>query len=247
MFYGAEQAGIHHRAFGKLAAFAADDLLAKLARSALPTGTVVDLGCGSGILAGRLADAGYDTVGIDISADMVTLAQANAPTARFTIGSLYGVELTPGSVGVAATGEALNYGVDPTAGLDAFEALAVRVHAALVPNGWWIFDISGPGRAGPTGTTKQFHRHEDWCLGMTATESDTGERLDRQITIFVAEDDGAYRRVEEDHVLRLYDPTDVTAMLGRVGFDTAVRSDYPSADVQLNLPGWYVVEARKST
>jgi SAM-dependent methyltransferase len=248
VFYGPEQAGIHDRAFGKLADFAAEDLLAKLATLATlapQTGTVVDLGCGSGILARKLTDAGYDTLGIDISPDMVALARANAPAGRFAVGSLYHAELPPGCVAVAATGEALNYGADPTAGREAVESLATRIHAALVPGGWWIFDISGPGRAGPTRTVKQFHRHDDWCLGMTATESEAGDRLDRQITIFAAQADGAYRRIEEHHVLRLYDPAEIISMLGRVGFDAEVLSDYRSAAIELDLPGWHVIEARK--
>jgi SAM-dependent methyltransferase len=247
MFYGAEQAGIHDRAFGKLAAFAGDDLLALLATAGHRRGTVADLGCGSGILARRLTDAGYDVVGVDISADMVALARKHAPTANFTVASLHDAVLPEGCVGVAATGEALNYAADPRAGLDALERLAGQIHAALAPGGSWLFDVSGPGRAGPTRTTKQFHRHEDWCLGMTATEADDGQTLDRQITIFSATPGGGYARIEEHHVLRLYDADQVAAILHRAGFDVEVLTDFRAAAVPLNLPGWYVVVAHKGS
>jgi SAM-dependent methyltransferase len=243
IFYGAEQAGIHDHAFGMLAAHAAARTLALLAESALDRGTVVDLGCGSGILARRLTDAGYDVVGFDISPDMVALAAANAPAASFHVGSLYDATLADGCAAVTATGEALNYGADPAAGTEALADLAGRVREALVPGGWWLFDVSGPGRAGPSKVTKQFHRHDDWCLGMTATESDDGRRLDREITIFSRQDEGAYRRIEEHHVLHLYDEADIVSLLRRVGFTTDVRRSW--SDDRPELPGWYVVEARQ--
>jgi predicted TPR repeat methyltransferase len=151
VFYGADQAAIHDRAFGKLAAFAGDDLVALLGTAGLTTGTIVDLGCGSGILARRLTDAGYEVVGVDISADMVALAQARAPGARLTVGSLHDTALPAGCVGVAATGEAVNYATDRRAGMEALERLAARVHGALAPGGYWLFDASGPGGAVPGG------------------------------------------------------------------------------------------------
>lgn len=44
---------------------------------------VCDLGCGNGRLAGRLAELGYDVVGIDSSASGVELARATVPKGRF--------------------------------------------------------------------------------------------------------------------------------------------------------------------
>jgi SAM-dependent methyltransferase len=243
VFYGPEQAGIHHRRFGRLAATAADHLLAVLAGAGHHGGTVVDLGCGSGILAARLTAAGYDVLGVDLSPDMVAIATATAPQARFVVGSLHDVDLPP-CVAVTAVGEALDYAADPAAGPEAVARLAGRVAAALAPGGVWLLDVSGPGRAGPTGTSKQFHRHDDWCLGMTATESAGGTRLDREVTIFTAEADGRYRRVEEHHVLHLYERGEMAATLRAAGFAVEVLDDYRSAGGP-GVPGWYVVEAGK--
>lgn len=75
----------------------------------------MDLGCGSGMLAGILTDAGYDVLGVDVSQDMIELASANAPKASLRRGSL-DVDLPP-AVAVTATGEALNYAIDPRASL----------------------------------------------------------------------------------------------------------------------------------
>ena len=94
-FYGNDQASIHHTDFGDLARGAAKRLLGELAAAGIDSGTVVDLGAGSGILARIVSDAGYDVVGVDISREMVALARVTAPLATFHCGSLLDAELPP--------------------------------------------------------------------------------------------------------------------------------------------------------
>jgi hypothetical protein len=172
---------------------------------------------------------------------MVDLARQHAPGAEFTVGSLHDFPLPDGCVAVTATGEALNYG----AGMASVARLAERVVDALAAGGIFLFDVAGPGRAGSTGSTRQFHRRDEWCLGMVATESEQGGRLDREITIFVTEEDGRYRRVDEHHVLRLYDRDALTSLLTEAGLVVNVLDDYRSPTAHPTIPGWYVVEAQK--
>lgn len=244
-YYGAAQAAIHHERFGALAAQAAADLLDSLTGAGLATGAVVDLGCGSGILARIVGDAGYEVTGVDISADMVALARTEAPGATLTVGSVHDAELPEGCVGVTAIGEVLNYATDDRAGLDALARLAGRVHAVLVPGGVWLLDLSGPGRGGPEGTVQRFHRADRWCLGMVATEDAHRRQLDREITIFT-EHDGTWHRVDERHVLHLYDPDDVAERLADAGFAVVVEAGYRTPGAHpAAMPGWYVVRASK--
>jgi 2-polyprenyl-3-methyl-5-hydroxy-6-metoxy-1,4-benzoquinol methylase len=83
--YREDLAYIHDVGHGAIARDAAERLIAELAVARHPSGTVVDLGCGSGILAGALVEAGYQVVGIDMSDAMVALARARAPNAEFHV------------------------------------------------------------------------------------------------------------------------------------------------------------------
>jgi SAM-dependent methyltransferase len=56
-----------------------------------PTGKVLDVGCGTGSLAARLAAAGYEVVGVDPSERMIELSRAKAPEVPVVQGS--GAEL----------------------------------------------------------------------------------------------------------------------------------------------------------
>jgi SAM-dependent methyltransferase len=241
-FYGTIQARIHHDDFGRLATWAAADVVALLGAARIGRGTVVDLGCGSGILARDLGAAGFDVLGVDISPAMVELARANAPDATIRCESLWSVDL-PSCVAVTAIGEALNYGTDAAAGDVALRDLVDRVARALVPGGVFVFDVATPGRTGAAGLAQQFHDRPDWTLYMRAEEHEG--RLDRRITIFERRSDGTYRRVDEHHVLHLYDPAVVETLLGDAGFEVDPRTDYMAAPSGGGLAGWRVFVATR--
>jgi SAM-dependent methyltransferase len=213
MYYGADQAAIHHERFGSLAREAATLVQQRLSAAGITGGVVVDLGSGSGIFARAMTNAGFDVIGVDISADMVAIAREHAPAATFTIGSLHDFPLPHGVVAVTALGEVCNYATDARAGLDALRMLASRAADALEPGGLFVFDVATPGR----GTMGQrFHQADSWSLGVLMDEHD--DVLERAITIFVRDGD-LYRRVDEHHVLRLYEPHDVQKLLRDAGFE----------------------------
>jgi SAM-dependent methyltransferase len=243
-FYGVDQAAIHDRAFGDLARGASGLLVSQLRSHGLRSGTVVDLGCGSGILLRVVCDSGFDGTGVDISPAMVDLARRAAPRASIEQGSLHEAAL-PAAVGVTAIGEALNYATDPSAGLDALVALSSRVHDALAPGGLFLFDVATPGRIGPAGEREVWHDHGDWA-NMHARESDDHATLDRNITIFTRMRGDTYRRTDERHVLRLFKPEDVVDVLQAAGFDVEVRDHYDAASSPSTpASGWIVAVATR--
>ena len=219
-----------------------------LADAGFYQGAVADLGYGSGILARLLNDAGYEVLGTDISPAMVALARQQAPAATIMEGSLLDAELPAGTVAVTAIGEGLKYATDQRAGLDALVELASRAVRALEPGGVFLFDVAGPGRNGGAGPVRQvFHDEPGWCLGMRATESGDGTRLDRAVTIFTQVDGDSYRRTDEHHVLRLYEPDAVLSVLSAAGLEGQALPAYGEA-VTRSTPasGWSVFMARKA-
>ena len=73
--YETDLAFVHDSGFGGFANDSAPGLLAAFNKAGINDGPVVDLGCGSGIWARHLTDAGYDVTGIDISPAMIKLAR----------------------------------------------------------------------------------------------------------------------------------------------------------------------------
>ena len=60
----------------------------------LPTGAVLEIGCGSGRDAKELAALGYEYVGTDISASMVRIVQKNNPNLTFFQQSVYELDFS---------------------------------------------------------------------------------------------------------------------------------------------------------
>lgn len=77
--YQEDLAYIHDVGFDFYARGVAPELLKILRRHGIRKGLVVDLGCGSGIWARELTDAGYEVLGVDISGAMIRLARKKRP------------------------------------------------------------------------------------------------------------------------------------------------------------------------
>jgi SAM-dependent methyltransferase len=222
--YHEDLAYIHDAGFGGYAQNAAPILLDALCKSGIYSGLVIDLGCGSGILAAAVSAVGYDVLGFDISQGMLALARKRAPQARFVHQSVWTTEI-PSCVAVTAIGEIVNYRVDRGNTDAALRRLFRRVYAALCPGGLFLFDAAGPGRVIGPGP-QQFNRDgEDWAVMATAVEDHERRMLTRRITSF-RRVGKLYRRHEEVHELRLFPRSELTGQLRKAGFRVRPLSHY---------------------
>jgi SAM-dependent methyltransferase len=221
---------------------AARELVARLSKAGISSGTVVDLAAGSGILSRSMVDAGFAAWGVDISDEMLRIARSETHDATFVHGSLWKVDLPP-CVAVAAVGEAFSYAMDPSASLSALDGRFGAIHRALSPGGLLLFDVASPGRSGPSGTRSVFWSHEGAYLGLREHEDGPRGRLSREITQFLREG-GLYRRVEETHELQLYAAEEIEDALARSGFRWERLSRYDQFDL---APGWNAYAATKAS
>lgn len=205
--YGPDLAQIHDVAFDGHVRSAAPHLLRRLRAAGIDRGVVVDLGCGGGIWARELVDAGYDVVGVDVSADAVEIAAARVPEARFEVGSLHDVELPRGCSAVTALGEVFNYEGPPS-----LRPLFARLRAALRLDGLLLFDVVAPGRE-HGGRRVAHHEGDGWTLDFEVVEDEPRRTLTRSITV---ERDGWVS--EEAHRLRTYPAVELLADLASSGF-----------------------------
>jgi SAM-dependent methyltransferase len=224
--YREDLAYIHHLGFGHLAKNAAEVLLNALRHSAIDRGLVIDLCCGSGLLARDLTAAGYEVLGIDISEALLSIAKEHAPSAHFRQESMWKTEL-PSCVAITAIGECFNYLFDDVGNTDqALYKLLGRIHTALDRGGLLLFDVAEPGRVPDCSGLQRTHTEgEDWTVVMSAQEERENRLLTRRITTFrkVGE---LYRRDEEIHQLRLATRSDLLEALGDLGFEVDILERY---------------------
>jgi SAM-dependent methyltransferase len=241
--YGEDLAYIHHQGFTQALREAAPHLLQTLRQHGIASGTVVDLGCGSGVWARALTDAGYHVMGVDASTAMLRLARREAPEATFKRASLFRAAIPP-CAAVTSLGECLNYdaGNEGATTRQRFvEELLRRIFRQLHPGGLFIFDVHARTTSAALRRRKVRRAGRDWSISHEATVNASGTRL-RRIIIVRRKMGMRARHGTEVHVLHLYDPARLAAMMQRVGFEVRVVDRFGAV---LLLPGRVAFVAQK--
>jgi SAM-dependent methyltransferase len=238
--YSTDLAYVHDAGFRDLAEGAAPEIVRLLRGHGITSGRIVEAGCGSGVLARHLVEAGYDVTGFDASPAMIRLARANASGARqgaearsakatFRVAPIERARIPP-CAAVIATGEVITYA-------RSFRPFFRRVSAALPTGGLFIFDFieSAERRTYPP----KSRAGADWAIVLEADVNPAGTILTRRITVFrkIARE---YRQSHETHRIRIYSREDVGEALSAAGFVFRMRRSYGSYRL---LPGDVAVVA----
>lgn len=207
---------------------------------AVPAGaSILDLCCGTGRLAALLHERGFKVTGVDNSAAMLSFARRNARAVRFIRGDARSFEVPTVYKAVVATFDSLNHIMSLKELTESFR----RVHAALVEDGLFVFDLhSGHG----------FRRH--WQEHRAIVERDAAcilrGRYDREarvgrydVTVFRRAKQ--WRRYDFTLLERCYTQREVCSALKRAGFAAPlVYSASRDLDLTEHTGRWFFV-ARK--
>ena len=230
-YYRQDLALVHHRGFGFHAEACAPGMMRLLRPVLERRGTVVEIGCGSGLLSAFLVEAGHRLIATDGSPAMVALAAQSVPGAReVRLLSLPDDPLPPADA-VVGVGHVLNYLPDAAAVDRALVAMA----GALRPGGMLAFDLCDLeyGRA---------RRHapslgrvgEDWAV-VSRFEIPAPDIFVRHMATFVRNADGSWRRDDERHHNVLLDTAAVARRLTSLGVEAEVRDGFGDEELPVGL------------
>lgn len=231
--YRDDLARIHDAGFGHFARSAARVLIDELSDAQR---LVVDLGCGSGILAEALGAAGHRVLGFDLSESMLKLARRRAATAEFRRESFVRARL-PRCDAVCAIGEVFCYLFDSRNRAQRLPVVLKRIYRALLPGGILLFDIAQPGRGGPVAARRRFFEGDGWTCLVEIDEDRHQSLLTRRIVTF-RQTGEMFRRDEETHRLRLYDASAIRQQLREAGFQARALSGYADFHFPKGLTGF---------
>jgi len=228
-YYQHDLALVHARGYGQHADRCAPGILDLLAP--VRGGLVLELGCGAGALTRHLLAAGHRVLATDASAPMVELARAAlGPEADVRQLALPGDPL-PAADAIVSVGHVISYLPDAAAVNRALVAMA----GALRPGGVLAIDVcdlewgriregaQNFGRAGP-----------DWAV-ITEFSTPAPDRFVRDITTFVPDGAGAWRRGHERHENVLVDTSLIPALLGSHGVAARVGSSFGTEELPPGL------------
>ena len=225
-YYREDLSYAHDRGFGFHAERCAPGLLSLLAPVRERRGVVLEIGCGSGLLTTLLVDAGHRVVATDASPAMLDLTRTAVPGAEAVRRLTLPDDPVPAADAVVGVGHALNYLPDA----DAIRRALVALAGALRPGGVLAVDLCdlawGPARAN---AAAQGRVGDDWAI-VTRFSRPSPERFDRDITTFVRQADGTYRRDDEHHRNVLVDTATVPALLRGHGVTATIGTSFDGGE-----------------
>lgn len=227
-FYGRDLAYVFDQGYGFHAEACAPGILRMLEPIRARRGLVLEIGCGSGLLTRHLVRAGHRVIATDVAPAMLDLTRQAVPGAEdVRILTLPDDPIPPVDT-IVGIGHALNYLPDAAAVRRGLVALA----DALRPGGVLAVDLCdlewGAARADAI-AVGQGRVGDDWAI-VTRFARPAPDRFDRDMTTFVREADGRYRREDEHHGNVLIDTSSVPALLRERGVTATVGTSFGDDD-----------------
>lgn len=201
-----------------------------MARYNLRPRHIADLGCGTGTLALDLFQKGYRVTGVDLSEEMLMIAQSKlempSPQMRFLCQDLRELVLPEPCDMAISFCDSLNYILDE----DGLRETFARVRQNLKPGGCFLFDVHTEYKLQEKLGNNVFYEVSDEVTYLWQSRYDAvAKQVEYDITFFAVEDEEEelYRRFHEWHVQRAYGQDVLRGLLQEVGFTTVeVYADF---------------------
>ena len=202
-------------------------IVEKLRANGIDSGYVVDLGCGTGKLTTLLADAGYDMVGVDNSAEMLEIAgerqeEEERNDILYLLQDMRELELFGNIRAVVSVCDSMNYIMEP----EDLKKVFGLVKEYLAENGVFIFDLN------------TVHKYRDLMGECTISENREESSFiwenyfyedemvnEYDLTLFIREESDLYRKYEELHYQKAYELEQVKELLLQAGMEFVAAYD----------------------
>ncbi|NBI29503.1 class I SAM-dependent DNA methyltransferase [Chengkuizengella marina] len=188
--------------------------------------TIVDLGCGTGNISIPLAKKGFQVYGIDLSSEMLTVANQkelnNLPIINQNSGSIIWLEQDmkdlelPSFVDcIISFCDCYNYITDEVHLIQSFQ----KVYEYLEHKGLFIFDMLTESQFQFYAEEQPFTYNEEDLSYIWTCDYDAKHReIEHDLTIFAKHSDSNYMKINEIHTQRAYPIEWIKNQLSHIGF-----------------------------
>ena len=183
-------------------------------------GILLDLGCGTGTMTEKLADYGYDMIGVDNAEEMLEIAMEKKVESGhdilYLLQDMRELDLYSTVGTVISVCDSVNYILEEEELLQVFRL----VNNYLYPGGVFIFDFNTAYKYREViGNTTIAENRED-CSFIWENYYDPEEEINEyDLTIFVQEEEDIFRRFTETHLQRGYTAEQMRALLEQAGLN----------------------------
>lgn len=187
---------------------------------------VLELGCGTGTMTEHLASFGYDMIGVDSAEEMLSIAMEKRAESGhgilYLLQDMREFELYSTVGTVVSVCDSLNYLLEEEELLQTFK----QVDNYLYPGGIFVFDFNTVYKyAQVIGDATIAENRED-CSFIWENFYHSGEEINEyDLTLFVQEEEGLYRKFTETHYQRGYTLEQMQRIAAQAGLDWVCAMD----------------------
>ena len=197
---------------------------------------VLDLACGTGTLTVELAKRGYEMTGLDLSAEMLSMAvsKSAAKNILWINQDMCNFELYGTVDAVVCCFDSLNYILDD----EDIKKCFGLVYNYLNPGGLFIFDVNSKYKFESIYAKNNFvlEKKEVFCSWQNYYDK-KNKTCDFIITLFVRQPDGKYKRYNEMQREKYHDSKFLNDVLCETGFrDINIFYDFSVASNNISEP-----------
>ena len=197
-----------------------------LKENGVEDGLVLDLGCGTGTLTELLAAQGYDMIGVDASEEMLQAAMEKRTRSGqdilYLLQDMREFELYGTVRAVVSICDPINYILE----YEDLVRVFTLVNNYLDPGGVFIFDLNTVYKYQNIlgdNTFAEDREESSFIWDNFYDEEDQVNEYD--LTLFIREENGLYRKYTETHYQKAYDLTTVRRALKEAGMEFAAAYD----------------------
>ena len=188
--------------------------------------SVCELGCGTGQMTALFAKKGFEVMGIDLSAEMLMIAQDHAFEEEleilYLLQDMSSFELGEPVDCICSCCDSMNYLLEEEDLLQAF----LRVKHFLKPSGLFIFDVNTPYKYKEVLGNQIFADQTEEAAYIWTNYYDEEEEINEyEVSFFIQDKDGKYNRSIENHYQRAYNMEQVKALLEEAGLEVLEVND----------------------
>lgn len=224
---------------------------------------VLELGCGTGNITRKLAELGFDMIGIDLSEDMLAVAMQKESESAFLCDvravddstecdedravsrplylcqDMRSFELYGTVDAVVSCLDCTNYLIED----GDLEQCFSLVHNYLNPEGIFIFDVNSPYKFENIFACNDFILERDGLLCAWRNNYDAESELcDFDLSLFARADNGKWNRFDEFQTERCYNMDYITSVLKKTGFELIrIVSDIDGSGVDEKSERWFFI------
>ncbi len=187
---------------------------------------ILDLACGTGNVTNRLAQKGYKLTGIDISSDMLTLAQVKAEKmgvqVKYLNQDIRAFKANDNFDCVLCACDGINYITDKNDLISLFS----EVYSVLDDKGLFIFDISSYYKISQIlGNNTYGENYENVSYIWENYFEENTSICELDLTIFLRKKE-LFERHQETHIQRAYKSEEIYEILKEQGYEVEIYENY---------------------